>query len=150
MVEDLQNGKSSTPMIVTGLIMILLFCGMAIFLVSEGQSIPNVEEIREQMRLKNLADLNSENQKVLTQYHWLDKGKGVVGIPIDRAMDLVLVQLRSIKPHPAGPVNPPPAPQPQGAPAAQQPKGGAPSPPQPKGTPAPSSGAQTQKQGRQQ
>jgi hypothetical protein len=150
MVEDQQNGKSSTPMIVTGLIMILLFCGFAIFLVSEGQSIPNVEEVREQVRLKNLADLNSENQKVLTQYHWLDKGKGVVGIPIDRAMDLVSVQLQSIKPHPAGPVNPPPAPQPQGTPAAQQPKGGAPSPPQPKGTPAPSPGAQTQKQGRQQ
>jgi hypothetical protein len=110
MVEHQHNGKSSAPMIVTGLIIIMLFCGFAIFLVSEGQSIPNVEELREQTRLKNLADLNTENQKALTQYHWVDKSKGVVGIPIDRAMDLVLIQLQSIKPHPAGPVNPPPAP----------------------------------------
>jgi hypothetical protein len=110
MVEHQQNGKSSAPMIVTGLIMIMLFCGFAIFLVSQGQSIPNVEELREQTRLKNLADLNTENQKVLTQYHWVDKSKGVVGIPIDRAMDLVLVQLQSIKPHPAGLVNPPAVP----------------------------------------
>jgi outer membrane biosynthesis protein TonB len=155
MVEHQQNSKSSAPMIVTGLIMILLFCGFAFFLVSQGQSIPNVEQLREETRLKNLADLNAENQKVLTQYHWVDKSKGIVGIPIDQAMDLVLVQLQSIKPHPAGPVStpppppPPPAQQPQGTPAAPQPKG-AQAAPQPKGTPAPSPGAQGQKQGGQQ
>ena len=117
MAERQQNGKSSAPMILTGLIMILLFCVFAIFLVAQGKSIPNVEELREEVRLKNLADLNNENQRVLTQYHWVDKGKGVVGIPIDRAKDLVLAQLQSIKPHPAGPVNPPAAPQQQGTPA---------------------------------
>ena len=103
MAEHQQKGKSSAPMILTGLVMILLFCGFVIFLVSQGQSIPNIEEVHAQTRLKNLADLNSENQKVLTQYRWVDKTKGVVGIPIDRAMDLVLVQLQSNKPHPAGP-----------------------------------------------
>ena len=39
----------------------------------------------------------------------MDKNKGVVGIPINRAMDLVVAQLQSNKPHPAGPVNPPAA-----------------------------------------
>jgi hypothetical protein len=117
MAEHQQKGKSSAPMIVTGLVMILLFCGFVIFLVSQGQSIPNVEEVHAQTRLKNLADLNSENQKVLTQYRWVDKSKGVVGVPIDRAMDLVLVELQSIKPHSAGPVNPPAAPPPQGSPS---------------------------------
>lgn len=104
-------------MILTGLVMILLFCGFVIFLVSQGQSIPNIEEVHAQTRLKNLADLNSENQKVLTQYRWVDKSKGVVGVPIDRAMDLVLVELQSIKPHAAGPVNPPAAPPPPGSPS---------------------------------
>lgn len=135
MVEHQQNGKSSAPMIVTGLIMILLFCGFAIFLVSQGQSIPNVEEVREQVRLKNLADLNNENQKILTQYHWVDKGKGVVGIPIDHAMDLVVVQLQSIKPHPAGPVNPPAAPPANGQQGQASPT--------PAPSPAPSPKAQT-------
>jgi hypothetical protein len=126
MVEYQQKGKSSAPMIITGLVMILLFCGFAIFLVSEGQSIPNVEEVHAQVRLKNLADLNSENQKILTQYRWVDQSKGVVGIPIDRAMTLVLVELQSNKPHPAGPVNPPVAPPAQGSPtpAASTPKPG--------------------------
>jgi hypothetical protein len=105
-----EKGRSSTAIIVTGLVMVLLFCLFVIFLVSQGQSIPNVEEVKAETRLKNLADLNVENQKILTQYRWIDKSKGVVGIPIDRAMDLVLVQLQSTQPHPAGPVNTPAAP----------------------------------------
>src|SRR6201994_4664156 len=113
MAEHKIENKSKSPVIFTGLVMILLFCGFAFFLVSQGQSIPNVEEVHAQTRLKNLADLNAENQKVLTQYRWVDKSKGVVGIPIDRAMDLVLAELQSNKPHSAGPVNPPTPPQPQ-------------------------------------
>ena len=117
MAKHQEKVKSSVPTVITGLVMVLLFGAFALFLVSQGQSIPNVEELHAQTRLKNLADLNSENQKVLTQYRWVDKTKGVVGIPIDRATDLVLVQLQSNKPHPAGPVNlPVPAP-PQGTPA---------------------------------
>jgi hypothetical protein len=111
MAKQQEKVKSSIPTVITGLVMVLLFGGFALFLVSQGQSIPNVEELQAQTRLKNLVDLNSENQKILTQYHWVDKTQGVVGIPIDRAMDLVLVQLQSNKPHPAGPVNlPTPAP----------------------------------------
>lgn len=117
MAEHKEKSKSSIPMMITGLVMVLLFSGFAFFLVSQGQSIPNVEELRAQIRLKNLADLNSANEKILTQYRWIDKNQGVVGIPIDRAMDLVLVQLQSNKPHPAGPVNPPVAAPPQGTPA---------------------------------
>ena len=106
MAKQQEKVKSSIPTVITGLVMVLLFGGFAFFLVSQGQSIPNVEELQAQTRLKNLVDLNSENQKILTQYHWVDKTQGVVGIPIDRAMDLVLVQLQSIKPHPAGPATP--------------------------------------------
>ena len=111
MAKQQEKVKSSIPTVITGLVMVLLFGGFALFLVSQGQSIPNVEELHAQTRLKNLADLNSGNQKILTQYHWVDKSQGVVGIPIDRAMDLVLVQLQSNKPHPAGPaILPAPAP----------------------------------------
>jgi hypothetical protein len=111
MAKHQEKVKSSIPMVITCLVMVLLFGGFALFLVSQGQSIPNVEELHAQTRLKNLADLNSGNQKILTQYHWVDKSQGVVGIPIDRAMDLVLVQLQLNKPHPAGPaILPAPAP----------------------------------------
>jgi hypothetical protein len=116
MAKHQEKIKSSIPTLITGLVMVLLFGGFALFLVSQGQSIPNVEELHAQNRLKNLAELNSGNQKILTQYRWIDKSQGIVGIPIDRAMDLVLVQLQSNKPHPAGPATlSTPAP-PQGTP----------------------------------
>ena len=75
MTEQRQKGKSSAPVMITGLVMVLLFCGLVFFLVSQGQSIGNVEEVKAQVRLKNLADLNSENQKALMQYRWVDKSK---------------------------------------------------------------------------
>jgi hypothetical protein len=128
MADDRQKSRISMPMIVTGLVMILLFAVLAGFLVSQRASIPTVDEQTAQVRLKNLAELNAENQKALTQYHWIDKSKGVVGIPVNRAMDLVLAELQANKPHAAGPVNPPAAP-----------------PATPAATPAPS--ANTQKSG---
>jgi hypothetical protein len=137
MAEHQSKGKSSGPMIVTGLVMILLFSAFVIFLIAEGESIPNVEDVHAQARLKNLADLNAENQKILSQYRWVDKTKGVVGVPIDRAMDLVLVELQSVKPHPAGPVSTPapPSPTPQSSPAPQGSPSPSPNAPKPGGQP---------------
>ena len=89
---------------VTGLIIVLLFTVLVALLVWQRQGIPTVEDVRKQERLKILADLNTENQKILTQYRWIDKSKGIVGIPIDRAMDLVLADLKANKPHAAGPI----------------------------------------------
>jgi hypothetical protein len=117
MVEHQQKPKNSAPMIVVGLLMLLVFGGFAILLNLQGQSIPDAEQAKAEVRLKNLADLNADNEKILTQYRWIDKSKGVVGIPIDRATELVLPELQAIKPHPAGPVNPPAPPNPQGSPA---------------------------------
>ena len=110
----------------TGLIIVLLFAVLVALLVWQRQGIPTVEDVRKQERLKILADLNAENQKILTQYRWIDKSKGIVGIPIDRAMDLVLADLKANKPHAAGPIATPapattPAPktaQPAASPAA--------------------------------
>jgi hypothetical protein len=87
-----------------GLIIVLLFAVLVALLAWQRQGIPTVEDVRKQERLKILADLNAENQKMLTQYRWIDKAKGVVGIPIDRAMDLVLADLKANKPHAAGPI----------------------------------------------
>ena len=117
MAEQTQKNRVSLSLLITGLVMILLFVGLALFLVSQRGNIPTVDEQTAQVRLKNLADLNAENQKILAQYRWIDKNKGVIGIPIDRAMDLVLVQLQANKPHAAGPINPPAA-APTASPAA--------------------------------
>jgi hypothetical protein len=127
MAENNQKNRVSLSVIITGLVMILLFVGLAIFLVSQRQNIPTVDEQTAEVRLKNLAELNAENQRILTQYHWIDKNKGVVGIPINRAMDLVVAQLQANRPHAAGPINPPavapPAASPAPSPTAQMPGG---------------------------
>jgi hypothetical protein len=117
----------------TGLIIVLLFAVLAALLVWQRQSIPTVEDVRKQERLKILADLNAENQKILTQYRWIDKSKGIVGIPIDRAMDLVLADLKANKPHAAGPVATP-APTATPAPNAAQPAASPAAPAAPQGS----------------
>jgi len=122
-------------MIFTGVVMILLFFCLSLFLVMARQTIPTVDENRSEERLKILSDLNAENEKILYEYRWIDKSKGVVGIPIDRAMDLVLIDLQSNKPHPAGPVVTPAAAnsapsknQPANRPGVQTPNGTQPGP----------------------
>ena len=66
MAENTKKNRVSLSVIVTGLVMILLFVGLAIFLVFQRENIPTVDEQTAQVRLKNLADLNAENQKILT------------------------------------------------------------------------------------
>jgi flagellar biosynthesis/type III secretory pathway M-ring protein FliF/YscJ len=115
-----------------GLIIVLLFAVLVALLVWQRQSIPTVEDVRKEERLKILADLNAENQKILTQYRWIDKSKGIVGIPIDRAMNLVLADLKANKPHAAGPIATP-APAATPAPNAAQPAASPAAPAAPQG-----------------
>ena len=130
MAENTQKNRVSFSGIIAGLVMILLFVGLAIFLVGQRGNIPTVDERSAEVRLKNLADLDAANQKILTQYRWVDKNKGVVGIPINRAMDFIVAQLQTIKPHAAGPISLPaaapaasPAPSPAASPNGELPGG---------------------------
>ena len=105
-----QKNRVSVSMVITGLVMILLFVGSAGLLIIQRGHVQTYDEARKERRLKNLADLKAENEKILAEYHWVDKAKGIVGIPIDQAMNLVLTELQSIQPHAAGPIaTPPPA-----------------------------------------
>jgi hypothetical protein len=137
-----QHNRVTTPMIITGLVMILLFLGLVILLVAQREHVQTYDETRKEHRLKNLADLNGENEKVLAQYHWVDKAKGVVGIPIDRAMNLVLTELQANRPHPAGPItstSPAASPSPAAGAGATPAVGGQ---PQSQGQQAPATGGQ--------
>jgi hypothetical protein len=121
MKRTTQKNRVSISMIITAVVMILLFVGLVAVLVIERGHVQTFDEARKEQRLKNLAELNAENEKILTQYHWVDKAKGVVGIPIDRAMNLVLTELQSVQPHAAGPITTPP-------PAASPSPGASPTP----------------------
>ena len=117
-------------MIITSVVMVLLFLGLVALLVAQREHVQTPDDVQKEQRLKNLAQLNAENERILTQYRWVDKAKGVVGIPIDRAMSLVLTELQSIQPHPAGPISTPP-------PAAESPSPGAGATPGASAPPAP-------------
>ena len=86
------------------------------------------EEKRAKQRMEKLKTVHEDAEKALNTYAWIDKTKGVVQIPISRAMDLTVAQLAGQKPAPAGPIA---APQEQVAPApgspapAASPKAGA-------------------------
>jgi hypothetical protein len=121
MKRTTQKNRVSISMIITAVVMILLFVGLVAVLVIERGHVQTFDEARKEQRLKNLAELNAENEKILTQFHWVDKAKGVVGIPIDRAMNLVLTELQSVQPHAAGPITTPP-------PAASPSPGASPTP----------------------
>ena len=62
------------------------------------------EEERAKARAEKLKTAWEEWSKSLTTYGWVDKGKGIAHIPVDRAMALELADLQSKKPAPAGPI----------------------------------------------
>jgi hypothetical protein len=115
-----QSSRFSVSTVVTILVLLLVFAGLVWFVTYQRESIAASEPGRRELRLKNLNDLNTENQKVLTSYRWIDKGKGIVGIPIDRAMELEVADLAANHPHAAVPITPPaanPTPSAAGSPA---------------------------------
>jgi hypothetical protein len=62
------------------------------------------EEMRAKKRMENLKTARDDAEKALNTYAWIDKNKGVVRIPISRAMELTTAQLAQQKPAPAGPI----------------------------------------------
>ena len=114
--EDNQKSRLSVGIILTTLVMLLAFCALMLVVAWRRQTIPTEEGQHREQRLKTLAELNAENNKILASYRWVDKQRGMVGIPIERAIELELLDLRSNKPHPAGPLA---APTPAATPASK-------------------------------
>lgn len=54
-----------------------------------------VNQARVQERKKNLHDLRLENAKVLNTYDWQDQPKGIVRLPVARAMELTLLEYKN-------------------------------------------------------
>jgi hypothetical protein len=138
------KAEVSTLTIITTLVVLLVFVGLVWLVFLQREAIPSNSRQKREERLKNLAQLTADNQKALTTYHWIDKSKGTVGIPINLAMELVQKDLAANHPHAAGPINPPaasPTPAAANQPAATPAPSPASSPsssPEPTASPAPS------------
>ncbi len=123
-----QIARSRAPL-PTWLAVVLLFALFGVIVLAIIGPMPrgsDYEETRAKKRIEKLKTVREDAEKALNTYAWIDKNKGVVQIPIGRAMELTTAQLAQQKPAPAGPIATP-----QGqAPAA-------PSSPAPAGSPKP-------------
>jgi hypothetical protein len=65
------------------------------------------DAIRAKQRYEILAKVTEENNGLTTKYAWVDRAKGTVRLPVDRAMDLTAAKLAAQgEPKPAYPVDP--------------------------------------------
>src|SRR6202011_5038051 len=117
---------------------VLLFALFGVIVVAVIGPAPRgdtYERMRADARVKNIKDVRDEERKRLTSYAWIDKNKGTVRLPIDRAMELTVADLAHKKPAPAYAIA---APEPSAAPGgAASASPAPPASPQSSGTPKP-------------
>lgn len=116
-------------------LLFVLFGAIAIAIIGPSQRGDSYEKMRAENRIKKLKDARDEDAKALTAYAWIDKNKGTVRVPIERAMELTAAELVNKKPAPAGPIATPAAAAAPGGAASASPAA-SPSP-QSSGTPKP-------------
>jgi ATP/ADP translocase len=90
----------NTPVIaLVGFISALVFFAIVIFLqvvFYQFQSRQHFADATAQPPLE-LTNLVQNQQARLAEYRWVDQKKGVVAIPIDRAMELVVADLSPVR-----------------------------------------------------
>jgi hypothetical protein len=115
-----------------GIVLLFLFFGVFVLvLIGLSPRGNNYEAKRAEQRRETLKKVQDEANTELHSYAWVDKNKGVVRIPIDRAMELTVTALAQKTPAPANPIETPaPAgqPSPGVSPAASAAPGQSPGP----------------------
>ena len=115
-MESAPRPKTLWRVIAGGMVFLLIFV-LVVRLLTGLAPVPDEDAARAAERAKARADLQAENAKKLEVYAWVDQAKGTVQIPIARAMELVIAELNSQAPAPAGPIATP-APSPEASPGA--------------------------------
>jgi hypothetical protein len=88
-----------------GVVLLFLLFGIFVLVLVAATPHGNTYEAkRAEAREKKLNDSHNAAIRELNSYAWVDKGKGVARIPIDRAMQLTLRDLASKKPAAANPI----------------------------------------------
>ena len=142
--ESLRQIAHSRAPLSTWLGVLLLFALFGVIVLAIIGPMPrgsDYEETRAKKRMGKLKSVREEAETALNTYAWVDKNKGVVRIPISRAMELTTAELVKQKPAPAGPIATPQAQSP--APATSPAPAGSPKPgaAQPAGSPSPAAPA---------
>jgi hypothetical protein len=82
--------KTGAAVYVLGIAGTFLIMAFLVSLMRSYTQPPSLTEARAQERLKNLTDFRAANEPLLTQYDWQDQSKGIIRVPVKRAMELVL------------------------------------------------------------
>jgi hypothetical protein len=138
-MADTEQLQSRTPFSTWfGVVLLFfLFGAIAVAIVGPAPRGDTYEKMRAENRLKKLKDARDQDEKALTSYAWVDKNKGTVHLPIERAMELTVADLANKKPAAAGPIATPAASAAPGGAAAASPAPTA--SPEKSGTPKPTS-----------
>jgi hypothetical protein len=110
--ESLRHIARSPAPLSTWLGVVLLFALFGVIVLAIIGPSPrgsDYEETRAKKRMENLKTSREDADKALNTYVWIDKNKGVVRIPISRAMELTIAQLAQQKPAAAGSIATPEA-----------------------------------------
>lgn len=140
MTDTDQTGTQSPAPLSAWLGVVLLFTlfgAIAVAIIGPGPRGDTYEQTRAKVREEKLKKARDEDAQALATYAWIDKNKGTVRLPIDRAMELTVADLANKKPAPAYPIATPEASAAAGGAAAASPAPSA--SPQTSGTPKPTS-----------
>ena len=77
---------------------------LAFILRPWGVTSETVTEAAAKGRLEKISKLRLEQDKSANSYGWVDKTKGIGHIPISKAMEIIIADLRTNKPHAAYPI----------------------------------------------
>src|SRR5947199_10211842 len=106
-----QIARSRAPLS-TWLAVVLIFALFGVIVLAIIGPMPrgsDYEETRAKKRMEKLKTVREDAEKALNTYAWVDKSKGVVRIPISRALELATADLAKQKLAPAGPIATPQA-----------------------------------------
>jgi hypothetical protein len=93
----------------TWLAIVLLFAVFALFVWAVMGMMPRsatYDQKRAEERLKKREEAQKEADTALAGYGWVDKSKGTVRLPLERAKELAMAELAQKKPTAAGPIPP--------------------------------------------
>lgn len=96
--SEIPKSATLVSRLVLGILVLILLLVAAIggLWLNRSSSATETEDAeRSTLRTKNLAELQSADQATLDSYGWNDQAKGVVHLPITKAMEQILPALNS-------------------------------------------------------
>jgi hypothetical protein len=96
--SEIPKSATLVSRLVLGILVLILLLVAAIggLWLNRSSSATETEDAeRSALRTKNLAELQAADQAILDSYGWNDQAKGVVHLPITKAMEQILPALNS-------------------------------------------------------